>query len=93
MAGLELLGRIAAGGAVLSFGGALAFYNFVKSNVTNSSYVKEGIALAKSSQAAHDALGGELNVQDIKLLGEKRTRLRADAAQVCSPSHRAIKVN
>eukprot|EP00730_Choanoeca_flexa_P011664 TRINITY_DN27483_c0_g1_i1.p1 TRINITY_DN27483_c0_g1~~TRINITY_DN27483_c0_g1_i1.p1 ORF type:complete len:130 (+),score=20.03 TRINITY_DN27483_c0_g1_i1:121-510(+) len=87
MAGLELLGRIAAAGAIISFGGAFAFYNYVKTTIKTSNYYQDGIDLVKSSESAMEALAGECHIQEIALAGESRTRLRAHEAQVAIPVH------
>jgi hypothetical protein len=82
MASLELLGRVAAAGALVSFGGAFALFNYVKTNIETASYFSEALTLVKASPDAMLALEGECDVQDIKLFGETRTRLRANEAQV-----------
>ena len=66
---------------MISFGGAFALYNYVKSNIETASYVSEALKLVKASPDAMLALEGQCDVQNIKLFGETRTRLRANEAQ------------
>ncbi|EDQ85059.1 uncharacterized protein MONBRDRAFT_12184 [Monosiga brevicollis MX1] len=84
MASLERLGRIAAGGAILSFGSAFVVYDLVRTSIMNSSYVKEALQLVEASEDARLAFGGVIRPQPVHLFGSQ-TRVLNDGARVSVP--------